>query len=162
MHLWLMVHHTEREIVTPVSFHTYIEAGTGLGILLLCAAVFAFRIMGREQAEYVTGIIFMLSALPLVYLLLTASSFNRPVIYYVQIGCILLFIAAELYLDYIQKTDFRNTRAIVIPYVTLFYGGTGGMIGIVSHSGKMYMVIAVILFFCMMFLSIVQHIKTGM
>jgi hypothetical protein len=74
----------------------------------------------------------------------------------------LTFMVVELLFDYILKVDFRHIPWMTVTYVTLFFAATGGMVGLASLSGKLYTLIAVILFFIMAFLAIYQRIKTGM
>lgn len=131
-------------------------------ILLVCCLIFIFRIIGQNKTEYWLGIILIATALPLFYLLLTASHFNRPILFYLQIAIMIIFLAVELFLDYIFKVDFRNIKWLAIPYVILFFAGTGGMIGIASQSGRFVTIIAVVLFFIMTFLAFYQHFRTGM
>jgi len=106
--------------------------------------------------------LFLLTFIPIVFLLLNANELQRPTIYYIQLGLMLAFIVVEFLLDYLFKVNFRNTRWMVITYVTLFFAATGGMIGIASLSGKIYSVIAIILFLIMIFLAFYQRVKTGM
>jgi len=134
----------------------------GIFILVICSLVFVSRLAGNSKLEYWLGIVFILTALPISYLLLTAGKFNRPTLYYVQLGLMLAFIIAELLLDYIFKIDFRNIGWMTVSYVILFFAATGGMIGIASLSGKVYLILAVIFFFIMTFLALYQRCKTGM
>jgi hypothetical protein len=106
--------------------------------------------------------IFILTSLPIIYLLFKANEFHRPTIYYIQLGVMLTFILVELFLDYLFKVDFRNTRWMVIAYATLFFAATGGMIGIASLSGKIYSILSIVLFLILMFLAFFQRVKTGM
>ena len=55
----------------------------------------------------------------------------------------------------------RLVRWLVIPYVTLFFAATGGMIGIASRAGKVWTIAAVLSFFAMTILSLVQRHITG-
>ena len=71
------------------------------------------------------------------------------------------FIIVELVLDYILKVNFRKNRAIVIPYLTLFYASLGGMIGIAGHSGNVWSIITVVTFLLMTAMSLIMHFKTG-
>lgn len=52
--------------------------------------VFIFRLLDRPQYGHWIGFIELLLALPLGYLLLTARQLKRPVLYYVQIGLMLV------------------------------------------------------------------------
>lgn len=140
----------------------FIGTCSALMIILLACLIFVFRLNGQAGVEYWLGIVFMAMALPLVYLLVTAHRFDRPSIYYIQIAIMILFIIAELLLDYIFKIDFRHTKWMAITYAMLFFAGTGGMIGIASHSGRLYSIIAVCLFFIMTILAFYQRSKTGL
>ena len=139
-------------------FGTYIA----LIILITCNLIFLFRLIGNSKTEYWLGVLFLLTFIPIVFLLLTANDLHRPTIYYIQLGLMLAFITVEFLLDYLFKVNFRNTRWMVITYATLFFAATGGMIGIASLSGKIYSLIAIILFLIMTFLAFFQRVKTGM
>jgi hypothetical protein len=131
-------------------------------IFLLTIAVFLFRLAGHHRWEYWTGAVLLLTAIPLVYLLVRAPEIGRPRLYYVQIGAMLLYLIAELSVDYVAKIEFRQTRWMVIAYVTLFFAGTGGMIGVASHAGRPYTISSVVLFLVMTILAFVQRALTGM
>ncbi len=140
----------------------YLGSIIGLTILVTCNLIFIFRLLGFSKIEYWTGMIFLLTALPIIFLLINAHEHQRPVIYYFQLSLMLAFIIVELFLDYIYKVDFRNTKWLVISYATLFFAATGGMIGITSQSGKVFSGISIVLFFIMTFLAFYQRVKTGM
>jgi len=140
----------------------YLGTIIALIILTACNLIFIFRLLGFSKIEYWIGMIFILTSLPIIYLLFKANELNRPTIYYIQLGVMLTFILVELFLDYIFKVDFRNTRWMIIAYAALFFAATGGMIGIASLSGKIYSIISIILFLIMTFLAFFQRVKTGM
>ena len=52
-------------------------------------------------------------AFPLGYLLIKAPEFNRPILYYVQIVIVLIFLIVLFLVDYILKYDFRQTQWMV-------------------------------------------------
>jgi len=133
-----------------------------LSILVICCLIFIFRLLGFEKTEYWLGVLFLLTALPLAYLMLTANQHSRPSIYYIQIGFFLVFTFVELLLDYILKFDFRSIKWMAISYAMLFFAATGGMIGVASLSGKSYSIASIALFFIMAFLAFFQRAKTGM
>ncbi len=138
--------------------------GTIIALIILISSnlILIFRLLGFPKIEYWLGVLFILTFFPILYLLITANGFHRPAIYYVQLGIMLTFIVVEFFLDYLFKVNFRHTRWMVITYVTLFFAATGGMIGIASLSGKIYSIIAVLLFLIMTFFAFFQRIKTGM
>ncbi len=74
----------------------------------------------------------------------------------------LAFIVTELLLDYVFKVEFRSVKWMALLYVMLFFGGTGGMIGIASQAGRSWTVVAVVMFLIMTFLAFWQRAKTGM
>ncbi len=137
-------------------------ASISIIILITCSLIFISRLSGYRSVEYYLGILLLLTALPMLYLLYSAIQLNRPVIYYMQISIMIFYLFVELLLDYILKINFRSNRLIVVSYVTLFFAGTGGMIGIASHAGKIWTVTAIGLFIIMAILTFVQHLKTGM
>ena len=124
--------------------------------------VFSFRLLGKPQYGIWIGYFEFLLAIPMIFLLLKAPQLERPVLYYIQIGCMLSWLLVEALLDYILKIDFRNIRWIVISYVVLFFAGTGGMLGVASNAGREWSISAVVLFLIMAVLTFVQRAVTGM
>jgi hypothetical protein len=98
----------------------------------------------------------------LIYLLIQAPRLERPVLYYIQIGCMLAWLVVEALLDHILKIDFRQVRWILISYVVLFFAGTGGLLGVAANAGKGWSITAIILFLIMAVLAFVQRAVTGM
>jgi len=137
-------------------------AVTSIAILLLSCFVFIFRLVNQQKAEYWSGIVFMLMAIPLMYLFLTAIQLERPTIYFIQLAIMIGFIVLELLLDYVFKINFRTIGWATIAYVMIFFAGTGGMIGIASQAGRSWAIISIILFLIMMILSFLQHVKTSL
>lgn len=130
--------------------------------LVLVSAVFVARLCGRPQLEHWIGFGLLSCAIPLGYLLFKAPATGRAPLYYVQVGLMLLYLGAEALLDYIFHIDFREVRWLVISYVTLFFGATGGMIGVASLAGRAWTLSAVVLFLIMTALAFIQHARTGM
>jgi hypothetical protein len=124
--------------------------------------VFTFRLLGKPQYGLWIGYFEFLLAIPMLYLLLTSQQLERPALYYIQVGCMLAWLAVEALLDYILKVDFRNIRWIVISYVVLFFAGTGGMLGVAGNAGRGWSILAIILFLIMAVLTFVQRAITGM
>lgn len=124
--------------------------------------VFIFRLLGKPQYGHWIGYFELLLAIPMIFLLLKAPQLERPVLYYIQICCMLAWLIVEALLDYILKVDFRNVRWMVIGYVVLFFAGTGGMLGVASNAGRGWSIPAIILFLIMAVLTFVQRAITGM
>jgi hypothetical protein len=122
---------------------------------------FASRMIFKLQPGHWVGIPILLMAFPLGFLLLKAPEFNRPLLYYVQIGTMLALLIVLLLVDYVLKYDFRQTQWMVISFVVLAYAGMGGMIGIAALAGKGWTVSAIILFLIAAVLGFVQRAVTG-
>ena len=124
--------------------------------------VFTFRLLGKPRYGFWIGYFEFLLAIPLIYLVVVGPQYNRAVIYYIQIGCMLAWLVLEAFLDYILKIDFRNIRWAVISYVVLFFAGGGGMLGVARLAGQGWSISAIILFLIMAVLTFVQRSVTGM
>jgi len=102
-------------------------------IYIVMILIFILRLLDKPKFEYGLGLVLMLSAFPLAYLLVTAPSLERPLIYYIQICLMLVFLIIELLLDYIA-----------------------------SHAGRGWTLAAVLLFLVMAVLSFIQRAITGL
>ncbi len=128
---------------------------------LTCILIFTSRLMNKPEFGHSLGYFQFLLAAPLIYLLITAPGLNRPVLYYIQGGLLLLFMVVELLLDYVLRIDFRQTSWMVISYVVLFFAATGGMLGVAANAGRVWTISAVALFLIMAVLTFVQRAVTG-
>jgi hypothetical protein len=138
--------------------------GAFVAILFFVSAILVFvsRLLGRPQYGHAIGWFEFLLAIPLLYLLFKAPPLHRPALYYIQIGCMLAWLVLEACLDYIFKIDFRHVRWMVISYVTLFFAGTGALLGLASQAGGGWSIAAISLFLIMAILTFVQRGMTGM
>ena len=130
--------------------------------MLLIIAMFIARLMGRFQLGHWLGLVSMSVVIPLIYLLAAARSANRPPIYFVWLGLMIFFLVVELVLDYILKLDFRGVQWAVILYVMLFFGATGGMIGLAAQAGRWWAGVTGCTFLIMAALAFIQRAKTGL
>jgi hypothetical protein len=122
---------------------------------------FTSRMIFRLKPGHWVGIPILLMALPLGYLLLRAREFNRPFLYYVQIGAMLVWLIVLFLVDYVLEYDFRQTQWMVISFVVLAFAGMGGMIGIAAQAGRGWTISAIILFLIAAVLAFVQRAVTG-
>jgi hypothetical protein len=107
------------------------------------------------------GIPILLMAFPLAYLLVNAPGSDRPILYYIQIGLMLIWLIMLFFVDYVAQYDFRQTQWMVISYVVLAFAGMGGMIGVASLAGRSWTISSVILFLIVAVLAFVQRAVTG-
>ncbi len=124
--------------------------------------VFIFRLLGKPQYGHWIGYFELFLAIPLIFLLLKAPQLERPALYYIQISCMLAWLIVLALLDYILKIEFRDVRWMVISFVVLFFAGSGGLLGIATHAGRGWSVLAIVLFLIMAVLTFVQRAVTGM
>jgi hypothetical protein len=129
---------------------------------VLVIALFVARLLGRPRWEHGLGFVVLLLGLPLALLLAVAPGLGRPPLYFVQVGLLLLYLVAEALLDYVFKVDFRHVRWMTIAYVTIFFAGSGGMLGVAVLAGRAWGVAAIVLFLAMAVLAFVQRAVTGM
>ena len=139
-----------------------IGAVTAAAFYISAIMVFLSRLRGKRHIEYWLGIFEISLSIPIIYLFIAALRAERPIIYFIQLGIMLLWLIVELFLDYILKIDFRKIRWMVICYVVLFFGAAGGMIGIASNAGRGWSIASIILFLIMAVLAFVQRKITGM
>jgi hypothetical protein len=130
-------------------------------IYLSSILTFLSRLLFKIGPGHWVGTPILLTAFPLVYLLLKAPESQRPVLYYVQIGAMLLWLVLLFLVDYVLRIDFRQTRWMVIGYVVLYFAGIGGMIGVAAEAGRGWTASAVILFLIAGVLAFVQRAITG-
>jgi len=124
--------------------------------------VFILRLLQMPKLGHWIGVGVLLTAFPLGFLQFKAPSLDRSALYYLQIGLMLAWLVVEFLLDWWPGIEFRQTRWIVISYVTLFFGGAGGMIGVAALAGHGWTISAVIVFLVMGILAFVQRAVTGM
>ena len=129
---------------------------------VLAILVFVFRLLDRPAYARFAGWVELFLGLPLAYLLLTATALERPALYRVQVGLMLAWLIVELVVDYVLRIPFREVRWAVIVYVTLFFAGTGGMLGVASQAGRVWVIPSVMLFLTMAALAFIQRAVTGM
>ncbi len=122
---------------------------------------FASRMIFGLKPGHWVGTPILLMAFPLGYLLLRAPEFNRPFLYYIQIGAMLVSLIVLFLVDYILKYDFRQTQWMIISFVVLNFAGMGGMIGIAAQAGRGWTISAIILFLIVAVLAFVQRAVTG-
>jgi len=124
--------------------------------------VFVLRLLRMPKLGHWIGLGVLLAAFPLAFLLFKGRSVHRSALYYLQVGLMLAWLVLEFLLDWWPEVEFRETRWIVIPYVTLFFAGAGGMIGVASLAGRGWMISAAIVFLAMGILAFVQRGITGL
>jgi hypothetical protein len=131
--------------------------------IIFISSIFTFlsrMFLGTQPGHWI-GIPILLMVFPLAYLLIKAPDQNRPMLYYIQVGLMLLWLIILFLVDYVFKVEFRQTQWMIITYVVLYFAGMGGMIGVASNAGRGWTISAVILFFLAGILAFIQRAVTG-
>ena len=130
--------------------------------MLLIIAMFAARILGWLEIGRWIGFVSSLILIPLIYLFVVGFKTDRPIIYFVWLTLMILFVLFELIVDDILRVDFRSVQRAVVPYVMFFFAATGGMIGVAAQAGKPWSIGTSIVFLIMAVLAFVQRGITGL
>ena len=130
-------------------------------IFISSIVTFSSRMIFKISPGHWVGIPLILMFFPLGYLLIRSPGVDRPFLYYIQVCCMLLFITLLFLVDFVFKLDFRQTNWMVIGFVVLYFAAMGGMIGIASLAGRVWMRSSVILFLIAGTLAFVQRAVTG-
>lgn len=93
---------------------TLIGALTAHVIFISSIITFSSRLIFKIGPGYWVGIPLLLIVFPLGYLLISAPGADRPFLYYIQAGLMLLWIILLFFVDYVFKYDFRQTQWIII------------------------------------------------
>ena len=135
---------------------------TAIGLYSLYIVMFGLRLLGQPKLGHWIAALQFLSALPLIYLLITAQKNHRTGLYVLQVVLFLSFLLLELVIDYLWPVDFRHTRWMVIAYVTYFFAATGGLLGLVSQmTNKTWSITGIALFLAMAALAFISRAVTG-
>ena len=101
-------------------------------------------------------------AFPLLFLLIRGFIDDRPFLYMLQVGLILVWIIGLFLVDYVFHYDFRSTQWMVVVFVTFYFAAMGGMIGVASLAGRGWTIGAVALFLRAGVLAFIQRGITGL
>lgn len=113
---------------------------------LLMIVVFLARVRGQKRVEHTAGLGTVLMGIPLAAAVLL-NAFGRRDIWYILLPIpIILHCVIELFVDYIWKLDFRNTRWLW-PYLVLFYIGQWLLVGYAFLVSNLYGFVTLVAYF---------------
>ena len=138
-------------------------AGAVISLTIYSCAIMVFiaRLLRAPRLESWAGLLRISTAVPLAMLIAVAPRASRPLIYYVQLSLMVGYLLTTLIVDHILFLEFRTNLRYVIAYVMLFFGASGGMLGVASLAGQRWLIAALVLFFIMAVLAFVQRAVTG-
>jgi hypothetical protein len=126
-----------------------------INVLMVC--LFAARLSGLPNVEYVLGVAAMIMGFALGYIAFLNRKMKRDKWLTYLLIPVFLFFIVELVLDYVLTFDFRST-AIVGPYILLYYAGLWGLIGYSFKFESKWGFITLATYFANMTLSILPYI----
>ena len=139
-----------------------IGAVTGLFLYGLYILMFGLRLLGLAEWGHRVATLQFLGLLPLVYLLVVFPRIDARPLFAVQVGLMIFFLILEFVVDYWLRLDFRNTRWMVITYVTMFFAATGGLLGIIARMpDRVWIMVGGVMFLVMAVLAFVSRAVTG-
>lgn len=138
-----------------------VGAITAMVIYASSIVTFAGRLAFGLGPGHWIGIPVLVAAIPLAYLLVSAPGAGRLPLYYLQVGLMLTWILGLFVLDYWLGVPWREERWQLVCFITLYFAGLGGMIGVSFLAGRAWGIAAVILFAVAGTLAFVQRALTG-
>jgi len=140
---------------------TSVGAITAHIIFVSSIVTFLSRMLFGTQPGQWLGIPILLMVFPLAYLLIKPPKQGQPILHYIQVGLMFLWIIVLFLVDYVFRVNFRQTQWMVVSFVVLYFAGMGGMMGVTAQAGRGWTISAVILFFLAGILAFVQRGVTG-
>jgi hypothetical protein len=126
-------------------------------INVLMAALFAARLSGLAQVQYILGVAAMGLGFALGYVAYVNRKLKRDKWMTWLLLPIFLFFVVDLFLDYAFTFDFRGT-VIVGPYILLYYVGLWGLIGYGFKFDKKWGFVTLATYFANMIMSILPYV----
>ena len=113
---------------------------------LLMIVVFLARVRGRKQVESVAGLGTVLMGIPFALTAALNAIGHRDAWLVILPIPIFLHCVIELFVDYIWKSDFRQTRWLW-PYLILFYIGQWLLVGYAFLVNDLYGFVTLVTYF---------------
>jgi hypothetical protein len=100
-----------------------------LGLANSILLILIFIIRGKHLSFIESyGWIYLLLAIPAIYLFYTVRSDQKAIQYRIFLGIFLFYLLVEGLLDFAFKTDFRANWSVLGPYIALYYAMNYGFI----------------------------------
>ena len=128
---------------------------------LLITVLFIARFRGAQRLEYNLGLIVVAMIVPLAVAIALNFIGKREWWTVVLPLMLILFLLAELLLDYVFKVPFRET-ALLWPYILLYYAGLMAMIGYTFLVGKVFGAVTLVTYFIQLAVMLYTHLHKGL
>jgi hypothetical protein len=103
------------------------------------------------------GWIYLLLAIPAIYLLAIVQSEQMALQYAIFLGIFLAFLVLEGLFDFILKIPFRENWALLAPYLVLYYAMNYGFIVMTWKFSVKHGIIMLILFAIQLITNLMTH-----
>jgi hypothetical protein len=113
---------------------------------LLMIVVFLARVRGKKRIEAIAGLEAVSMALPLAFAVVVNALGQRGFWYIFLPLPLVLHCVIELFVDYIWKVNFRQTRWLW-PYLILFYIGQWFLVGYTFQVSNTYGFVTLVTYF---------------
>jgi hypothetical protein len=127
---------------------------------ILMLGIFLSRPKGAERLEFVLGLILIALALPTGIGIILNIAGKREWWTIVLPSLLVAFLIIELVLDYILRSDFRNTF-LLWPYLLVYYLALMGMIGYAFLIGRRYGFITLATYFLNLLATWYSYSRAG-
>jgi len=126
---------------------------------IIMVVVFILRTMQTGHLQ-VFGVVWVMFIVALAVVIFRNLQAKRGRWYIVLPLLMWTFLIIEVVLDYVLKSDFRNT-GLIGPYLLLYYISILGMIGYSFLVGKKYGFITLVTYFLSQFAALYSYMKVG-
>ena len=123
---------------------------------IVMAFLFAARIAGLPQIQFVLGIVALVLGFALGYVAFLNKKNGRGKWLTALLVPIFIFSVVDMFLDYVLVLDFRST-VWAAPFVLLYYAGLWGLIGYSFMFGKKWGFLTLATYFANMVMSILPY-----
>jgi len=112
---------------------------------LILILIFTVRKTGNINLVKKIGQFYFFLAIPAAHLLIASIKQNISYQYTVFLSIFLAYLLLEFIYDYVLKIDFRKSRKLLMPYLTLYYAMSYGFLVMVWKNSFENMLIIFIL-----------------
>jgi len=126
---------------------------------IIMVIVFILRTMQTGHLQ-VVGIVWVMFIVALAIVIFRNIQAKRGRWFIVLPLLMSIFLIIEVILDYVLRSDFRNTR-LLGPYLFLYYISIFGMIGYSFFVKKKYGFITLVTYFLSQFAALYSYMKVG-
>jgi hypothetical protein len=120
--------------------------------------LFWARTRGHKQWENISGLVLIVSAIPIFTIALLNYFSGREWWTYILPIPMVLFLIIELFFDYIYGLNFRKSKLLIV-YLFFYYTGLAGLIGYTFLVNRIMGYILLAVYFIHQIMAVYAHRK---